>query len=98
MAIRQVGNVIIIDSVGLLSTQPATGRSGYDILAVGLYSVNSTAAVNIALAANTTNIIFPLAGSLSNVPNFSIFQLGKVQVDELQVITVTAGTAYLYLA
>lgn len=96
MAIRQVGNTIIIDSVGLLGTQPATGRGGYDIQAIGFYSINTTSAINIALAANTTNIVFPMAG-ISNVPDFRIFQVGGVQFDELSVITVTAGTAYLYL-
>ena len=97
MAIRQVGNVIIIDSVGLLSTQPATGRNGYDIKAIGFYSINTTAAINIALAANTTNIIFPLAGGI-NSPSYELYTFDNLQVDELTVITVTAGTAYLYLA
>jgi len=96
MANRLVGNVWIIDTVGALSTQPATGRSQLKINAIGFYAVDSTAVVNLALVSNTTNIVFPLRSS--GVPaNFEVKDVGGIYIDELTAITVTAGTAYLYL-
>lgn len=97
MANRLVGNVWIIDTVGALSTQPSTGRSNLKVRSVGFYAIDTTAAVNLAMVANTTNIIFPLRTSIST-PNFNVFEVSGVLVDELTAITVTAGTAYLYLA
>lgn len=99
MANRLVGNTWIIDTTGALSTQPETRRGALRISGVGFYSLNTTSVVNIAASANTTNILFPLAAD-SHFPKFEVFAFAgeSVTMEELNVITVTAGTAYLYLA
>lgn len=98
MANRLVGNTWIIDATGSLSTQPETKRSSLKIIGVGFYSIDSTATINIAMASNTTNILFPLA-TTATAKNFQLFNCGGdyISSDELNAITVTAGTAYLYL-
>lgn len=96
MANRLVGNTWIIDTVGLLSTQPVNGAGRFKVLAVGFYAINTTATINIAMSADTTNIVFPLATGVQGT-SFNVFQTGGVYLDQLNVITATAGTAYLYL-
>ena len=96
MANRKVGNTWIIDTNGALATQPATLRSLSKIAAIGFYSIDTTAVVKISLSSDTTNIVVPLATNI-NVANFNVFQYGGWYVDELTAVTVTAGTAYLYL-
>lgn len=100
MAIRKVANVWIIDSVGKIGTQPSTGRGESKIAAVGFLSLDTTALVQIAMADNTSNIIFNFTTVLptSHLPCYVLSSLSPdFYADELQVITVTQGTAWLYL-
>ena len=99
MANRQVGNFWIIDTVGKLGTQPATGLRQSKVAAVGMLSLDTTGRIQIAMAANTTNLAFDLTSNLptAHIPQFTVYRVGGVYIDELQVITVTQGTAWLYL-
>lgn len=100
MANRLVGNFWIIDSVGKLGTQPATGLRQSKIGAVAFLSLDTTALIQIAMVANTTNIVFNLTTILptSHLPCFTLSSLSPdFYVDELQIITATQGTAWLYL-
>ena len=100
MANRQVGSFWIIDSVGKLGTQPATGLRQSKIAAVGFLSLDTTALIQVAMAANTTNIIFNFTTILptAHLPCFTVSSLATdFYADEMQVITVTQGTAWLYM-
>ena len=106
MANRRVGNTWIIDTVGALSSQPATGRGASKISSIGFYAIDTTAKIDIALlnGVDSSNIIFPLRSPMSpfgvgagQPPTFEVIQIGGVFFDELNVNAVTAGTAFLYL-
>ena len=99
MANRIVGNVFIIDAAGTLDTQPSTGRSLLKVNAVGFLSINTTGRIRIASGTNTANVVIDFAAvpTAHNPASQSIWT-GGINLEGLQAVTVTAGTAYLYLA
>ena len=94
MANRIVGNVIIVDSATI--NLPYVNAN---IRGVALYGVDSTSRLNITYVSSTLDTIFAL-GNQINSPGLSGLTFGGdgFQVaDTMRVLTLTAGTGYIYL-
>ena len=114
MANRQYGNVIIIDSAMgnaliLTSADRVVQNREYKINAIAIYAVDTTASIALtgadtALATFFRYSFLPASGTtggavLDPIQNPAWFSFsGGQYLQDLKCPTVTAGTAYLYLA
>ena len=94
MANRVVGNVIIVDSATINLPYLAANIRG-----VALYGTDSTSRLNITYVSSTLDTIFAL-GNQINSPGLSGLTFGGngfLVTDTMRVLTLTAGTGYIYL-
>ena len=95
MANRVVGNVLIVDS--------ATINLPYfnmNVRGVALYGTDSTSRLNLTYVSSTLDTVFAL-GNQINSPGLSGMTFGGpgfAVADTLRVLTLTAGTGYIYFA
>ena len=108
------GNVIIVDSAMgnafmLTSANMIRNVDEYKIQAISFFSLNTLGSVILTQANTSTDVVFNsnvvLSGILTALTN-TVLQVNPVQVtfplgfrvSDLKVPTLTAGTAYIYLA
>jgi len=94
---RIVGNVIIIDSAMgnaliLTSANQAVNIDTFFVNAIALAQADTSASVTLS-ESNTSNVVVKLDRNLTNIPFAS-----PQRFSQLKVPTLTAGTAFIYLA
>ena len=96
MANRIVNNVIILDATGVVPF-PGTGRH-MDMNGISFWSSNSTGLLEIALTSSTSDVVLKLGNPVDKSAtvwgNFATPQ----SFAGLTVNTITAGTAWIYMA
>jgi len=91
MANRIVGNVYIIDTVGDLD-----GPDNLKINSIAFWSTDSTGALILCVKATSANELVKLNNNQNQA--FTVpLHLGGVYLKDVNVKTLTAGTAWLYL-
>ena len=98
MANRLVSNVLIVDSAAgntpIISTisNSASMMTKFHVNSVMFFGNDTTGLLQLA-SADTTGIIMKLGGSFVSSTQFGT----KQQLEDLKVVTLTAGTAWFYL-
>ena len=98
MSNRLISNVLIVDSAAgnatIISTisNSASQITKFHVNAVMFFGNNTTGLLEVATA-DTTGIIMKLGGAFVSSTQFGT----KQQLEDLKVVTLTAGTAYFYL-
>lgn len=102
MANRIVGNVLIIDSA--MGNSPVvlnTQIKSWHITAIAFWAINTTGACLLTGTNTASDLIFKhdLPAGSANTQNPKWFPFGSVQeLDDIKIPTLTAGTAFIYLA
>ena len=101
MANRIAGNVVIIDSAmgnSLVLASASTAVQIQNLYAntIAFWSIDTTGVMRLSLT-DTTNCILQLTNPNNNPATVGAF-IGKTRLNDLKIPTLTAGTAWVFLA
>lgn len=97
MANRIVGNVIIVDSaMGNTFILGNGNNPTLNVNSIAFWGSNSTGIVSFT-GLSTADVICSIS-SVLNFPNTQSIDLHGTRLSDVKVLTLTAGTAWIYLA
>ena len=98
MSNRLISNVLIVDSASLNNTLVSTLSNSasqitkFHVNAVMFFGNDTTGRLEVT-STDTSGVILKLGGAFVSSTQFGT----KQQLEDLKVVTLTAGTAYFYL-
>lgn len=93
MANAIVGNVLIIDSLGLANTP---GGGSAEVTAISFYGSNSTSKMELMMYPETAVVVVMMQSPI-NQPNVTTLRFGNpVEFEKFRVKTLTAGSGFVY--
>lgn len=95
MANRIRGNVVIIDTNGLVNF-PGSGRHA-KVSSIAFWAADSTGALQMSFQDNSADTIISMASPV-NLPNMTTLRFSQgTYIDSLFVRTIIQGTGFLYM-
>jgi len=93
MANDIVGNVLVINSLGLASTP---GGGSAEVTTIAFYGADSNSKMELTMYPETSTVVVMMQSPVSN-PSVTNLRFGiPVEFEKFRVKTLTAGTGFVY--